>query len=66
MPEWGPLGSVRGALSNECPYRDHLIRRPEYKELVEPEVKEAEVVDVFLFWRLLVASGWSQTGLTSN
>ena len=22
MPEWGPLGSVRGALSNERPYRD--------------------------------------------
>jgi hypothetical protein len=22
VPEWGPLGSVRGALSNECPYRD--------------------------------------------
>src|SRR2546428_13091023 len=22
VPEWGPLGSVRGALSNERPYRD--------------------------------------------
>src|SRR4051794_32842659 len=22
MPEWGPSGSVRGALSNERPYRD--------------------------------------------
>src|SRR6266496_710784 len=22
VPELGPLGSVRGALSNECPYRD--------------------------------------------
>ena len=22
MPELGPLGSVRGALSNACPYRD--------------------------------------------
>ena len=22
MPEWGPYGSVRGALSNERPYRD--------------------------------------------
>ena len=31
MPEWGPLGFVRGALSNACPYRDHLDwaeRRP--------------------------------------
>ena len=27
VPELGPLGSVRGALSNERPYRDHLIRR---------------------------------------
>ena len=26
MPEWGPLGSVRGALSNERPYRDHRLR----------------------------------------
>src|SRR5438309_3225156 len=22
VPEWGPLGSVRGALNNERPYRD--------------------------------------------
>ena len=22
VPEWGPLGSVLGALNNECPYRD--------------------------------------------
>ena len=27
MPELGPLGSVRGALSNECPYRDPLRAR---------------------------------------
>ena len=27
MPELGPSGSVRGALSNERPYRDSL-RRP--------------------------------------
>ena len=25
MPESGPFGSVRGALSNECPYRDPLV-----------------------------------------
>src|SRR5262245_25860073 len=24
VPEWGPLGSVRGALSNERPYRDSM------------------------------------------
>ena len=24
MPEWGPSGSVRGALSNERPYRDSV------------------------------------------
>ena len=23
MPEWGSLGSVRGALSNQRPYRSH-------------------------------------------
>lgn len=25
MPEWGPSGSVRGALGNECPYRDQSL-----------------------------------------
>src|SRR5262245_11183620 len=29
VPEWGPLGSVRGALSNERPYRDPLHVRTE-------------------------------------
>ena len=29
MPKSGPLGSVRGARSNACPYRDHWIRRRE-------------------------------------
>jgi hypothetical protein len=33
VPELGPLGSVRGALSNERPYRDHL--RGRFKTLVE-------------------------------
>src|SRR6266446_5942502 len=28
VPEWGPLGSVRGALSNERPYRDLRAERP--------------------------------------
>jgi hypothetical protein len=27
MPESGPYGSVRGALSNECPYRDRPLSR---------------------------------------
>jgi hypothetical protein len=34
LPEWGPLGSVRGALSNERPYRDH-------SEVITPELRTA-------------------------
>jgi hypothetical protein len=37
VPELGPLGSVRGALSNERPYRDHLVwaeRRPALTQAV--------------------------------
>src|SRR5215467_1451101 len=34
VPEWGPLGSVRGALSNERPYRD--LRNSETLERGEP------------------------------
>jgi hypothetical protein len=30
VPEWGPLGSVRGALSNERPYRDLRNVVPNY------------------------------------
>jgi hypothetical protein len=26
VPEWGPLGSVRGAFSNERPYREYIHR----------------------------------------
>src|SRR5262249_14316182 len=36
VPEWGPLGSVRGALSNERPYRDrtsyHVVRAGRYPQ----------------------------------
>ena len=28
MPELGTLGSERGALSNERPYRDHVVFKP--------------------------------------
>src|SRR5512132_2872545 len=35
MPELGPYGSVRGALSNERPYRDqHLRSRPQLENRV--------------------------------
>ena len=30
VPEWGPLGSVRGALSNKRPYRDLRNVVPKY------------------------------------
>ena len=36
MPEWGPLGSVRGALSNECPYRDPDSKGEGARRLVAP------------------------------
>ena len=39
MPEWGPLGSVRGALSNECPYRDQIGR------LAAPNLADLEVAE---------------------
>jgi len=28
MPEWGPSGSVRGALGNGRPYRDPFLMEP--------------------------------------
>ncbi len=40
MPELGPLGSVRGALSNERPYRDQGI---------VPAARQAALLDIF--WR---------------
>src|SRR5213082_3604211 len=35
VPEWGPLGSVRGALSNERPYRDLAMSSGQVRELLD-------------------------------
>src|SRR5262249_6527517 len=45
VPEWGPLGSVRGALSNERPYRDLRNVVPKY-----PLTSRADSRDPAEFW----------------
>src|SRR2546430_17625097 len=44
VPEWGPLGSVRGALSNERPYRDPPTR-PLWRDAPAPRTPQWDIFD---------------------
>ena len=51
MPEWGPLGAVRGALSNERPYRDLrnvVSNERDLRHLVELALPPGSFRSVFL------------------
>jgi hypothetical protein len=50
MPELGPYGSVRGALSNERPYRD--LRNVDANYLFETPHRFAGNPAQFWLWRL--------------
>ena len=45
MPELGPSGSVRGALSNERPYRERFWKMSESMGNHDSEVVDASSVD---------------------
>ncbi len=47
MPELSPLGSVRGALSNERPYRDRLPRLDQEPKQLRNVGKPNDTVKVF-------------------